>query len=85
MQLHDNGTSSEHDAFQRIFRFDIESCDSTVVEGQRNATVYHQASVKATGFHSKLVALLSVRATFLVLAPCSMIHFADHVYHVQIL
>ena len=72
----------EHDASQGILRLDVESGGGTVVEGQGDASVYHQTSVKATGFHSKLAALLSVRAALPLRATRGVIYLADHVYHV---
>ena len=74
--------SGEQDASQGILRLDVESGNSTVVEGQGDASVYHQTGVKATGFHSKLAALLSVRAALLLRATRGMIYLTDYVYHV---
>lgn len=54
--------SCENDGFQRIFRFDFESGDNPIVERHRDASVYHDASVKARRLYGKFVAFLFARA-----------------------
>lgn len=54
--------SRENDSFQGIFRFDFESGDNPIVERHRDASVYHDASVKAKRLDGELVAFLFARA-----------------------